>query len=659
MKKIIPLSLITVASIYAAEVNLSPIGVEATTITEVSQKARKSADLAEALSNNVPSVDMSRRSGIANDVFIRGQKRDNISVEVDGTKVCGACPNRMDPPTSHILASQISEIEVIEGPYDVETFGTMSGGLKIKTKKPSKKVKSEINVGFGSWDYQKIGVTVSGGNDAVRVLISGSKESSGQYKDGNGDSLVEQTKKKAPIGNQYKAANSDVDSYDKKSLMAKAFITTADNQELRLSLTANRSDNILYPNSGMDAVYDNSNIYSVEYNIDSINDIYKNINLQYYYSEVDHPMNTALRNSSNSVSPGNMTNQLQTSMQGLKLKNNFKINNHKLLIGLDGSKRTWDGGYTTQNIAHPMNGTKSINNAETENLAVFAKLEKTYGDFSVSIGARYDYTDITNGGGFQENDYSSLNANIFTTYNLNSKNKLFLGFGQASRVPDGRELYFQKGSLKGTPTLDKTTNRQIDFGYEAQYDSFSLKAKGFYSMLDDFIYYQKGLATNNFKNIDATIYGGELSASFYATDEVTIDASIAYKKGEKDNALAGQTDKDLADMAPLRGKLALNYEYKKDSVATIEGQFSDTWDTYDADNGEQEIDSWNIVNLKVKHAVNKKFDLTLGINNLFDETYAVSNTYADLTLLAPGVTEDVMLLNEPGRYIYTNLTFKF
>ena len=130
MNKIIPLSLIAVASIYAAEVKLAPISVESTVITEVAQNAQTSSDLAQALSTSVPSIDMNRRSAIANDIYIRGQKRDNISVVVDGTKVCGACVNRMDPPTSHILANQIDEIEVIEGPYDVENFGTLSGGIK-------------------------------------------------------------------------------------------------------------------------------------------------------------------------------------------------------------------------------------------------------------------------------------------------------------------------------------------------------------------------------------------------------------------------------------------------------------------------------------------------------------------------------------------------
>ena len=64
------------------------------------------------------------------------------------------------------------------------------------------------------------------------------------------------------------------------------------------------------------------------------------------------------------------------------------------------------------------------------------------------------------------------------------------------------------------------------------------------------------------------------------------------------------------------------------------------------------------MNLKLKHRFNNHFGLTFGIDNVFDKTYAVSNTYKDLTLLADG-TGDVMLINEPGRYVYINGTYSF
>ena len=664
MNKIIPLSLIAVASLYANEVTLSQISVESTTITEVSQNAKISADLAQALSTSVPSIDMSRRSGIANDIFIRGQKRDNISIEVDGTKICGACPNRMDPPVSHILANQIDEIEVIEGPYDVETFGTMSGGLKITTKKPTKDLHGELNFGAGSWDYRKLGVTASGGNDLVRVLVSASQESSGQYRDGDGNTLSQQRSEygftpPATLtnpNNLYAPQYEDMNAYTKKSVMAKAYVTTADDQELRLGYTGNRSDDVLYANTPMDAIYDYSNIYSVEYDIKNISEIYANTNLQYYFSDVDHPMGTNYRVAG---ATNYKTNQLQTSMEGLKLKNDFELGSYKLLVGLDGSKRTWQGESFTTNVA---SGTisgiaDSLTPTLTTNTAIFSKLKKSFGDFDFELGGRYDMSKVNpENAAFDSSNYYGINANLLTTYNIDKSNTIFLGVGQAYRIPDARELYIL-GTTK-SQDLDQTRNREIDFGYEHNNDMMQFKIKGFYSQLSDYIYYNAKATTQNFTNIDATIYGGEISASLYATDDVTVDMGLSYKRGEKDEALVGQTDTDLADIAPLRGNIGMSYEYMNNSVATLETQLSEKWKDYDADNGEQELAAWGIINTKIKHALNKNFDFTFGINNIFDSTYAQSNTYADLTLI--GITgSDKMLLNDPGRYVYTNLDFKF
>ncbi len=658
MKKTLLLSLATISLLHAGDITLSPINVESTTLTDVAQNVKTSADVADALSQNVPGVDMSRRSGIANDILIRGEKRDNISVEIDGTKVYGACPNRMDPPISHVVANQIQTIEVTEGPYDVTTYGTMGGGVKITTKAPSKKVKGSINLGFGAWNYNKFGATVTGGNNLVRLLLTASRESSDQYKDGHGRTLVEQVNdSNAPKGNKYQAKYKDMQAYTKKSIMAKAFVTTAENQELRLSTTANRSNNVLYANTPMDAIRDDSNIYSIAYNIKNLSDKYKNVNLKYFYSDVDHPMSTQYR--IGAMTPANnKTNHMKTTMQGIKLKNNFQLQTYKLLFGVDASRRTWTGEYVN-NVSKKVLG-DSIDNALTTNEALFATLEKKYSSLNVKIGARYDHSKVQDDNTVhQSNTYNALNANIFTTYALSAENKLFAGFGEASRVPDGRELYFmKKGKTIGTPNLKQTTNNEFDAGFETNNDYFDLKIKTFYSRLSNYIYINADKTVHAFENIDATIYGAELSGTYYINDDITLDMSASYKRGKKDKPLAGQHDKDLADMAPLHGKLALNYAYANNSLATIAVEGSDAWSHYDADNGEQAIAGWSVLNMKIKHAVNKKFDFTLGANNIFDVAYAKSNTYADLTLVSAGSTQK-LLLDEPGRYIYTNLDFKF
>jgi len=664
MKNFISLSLVTISSLYAQTVELESIDVESTYITEVAQNAKTSADLSNAISENVASVEMSRRSAIANDIFIRGQKRDNISVVVDGTKVCGACPNRMDPPVSHILASQIESLEVIEGPYDVENFGVLSGGVKVTTKTPSQKTHGEVNFGAGSFGYNKIGATVSGGNDRYQLLISASNENSGQYKDGNGDTMSEQiTVDSVKFQDKYK----DMDAYTKRSLMAKLYVNTLRDQQLRLSTTLNRSSKVLYANSKMDANYDDSNIYSIAYDINNITPQFKQVTLEYYKSDVEHPMGTDFRVSS--LTTPIMTHTLTTDMQGLKLKNSFDIQNYRLEVGLDASRRNWDGSYLVGGVImpDPTLTKKSMNNVTTDNRALFLKLSKRYEKFSYSLGARYDDTSITTDDTtMQNNDYSALGANMMASLHLTQEDRLFMGVGHASRVPDARELYFKQNGKKpngtkfikitGTPNLDQVTNDEIDLGYEANHDNFTLKIKTFYSKLSNYIYYEKNHTANNFVNLDATLYGAEVSGSYFLSDDITLDISSAYKVGKKDDVATGE-DEDLADIAPLRTTLALNYEYANNSIATIKLKNSQKWTDIDSVNGEQELDGYNVVDFKVKHAVDKNFDITFGVNNIFDTTYAVSNTYADLILITEPT--DTMLMNEMGRYIYTNLDFKF
>ncbi len=54
-------------------------------------------DLGEALAGK-PGVWKVRKGGIANDVVVRGYSQDDLTMLIDGARVAGACPNRMDPP---------------------------------------------------------------------------------------------------------------------------------------------------------------------------------------------------------------------------------------------------------------------------------------------------------------------------------------------------------------------------------------------------------------------------------------------------------------------------------------------------------------------------------------------------------------------------------
>lgn len=654
MKRAIGLSLLCAAYLQASEATLAPLTVESTTLSDVSGEEIKSADVAEALGSKLPNVTLIRRSGIANDILLRGQKRDNINVTIDGTKINGACPNRMDPPTSHVVTHNVESIEVTEGPYNVEDFGTLSGDVDVRMKEPTKEVEGSISVNTGSFNYKKLSGSISGGTDEIQVMIVGSKETSDQYEDGKGRTLAEQTDLRSPIeGPKYKPQYHDMPAYEKQSFMAKLNINLTEDQQLKLSYTDNQSDNVLYPNTMMDAIYDNSKIYNVEYLANNLGSFSETLSLQAYKSEVDHPMSTEYRKAS---AVAVMVNHLTTDTQGFKVKNGFNAVDTAFVLGLDVSNRNWDGHYLKNGaFAGP-----SINDADTENRALFAEASRAFGDLSIKAGVRYDYTEISSAGTTATNEYNDLSANIYANYKVGASTTLFGGFGKAIRVPDARELYFQKSGMSiGTDGLDETKNYEVDLGIEQQFAQMNYKVKAFYSWLKDYVYYNADKTTNIFENIDATIYGAELSAAYYPIESLGLDFGMAYLRGEKDEALAGQTDTNLADIPPLKANAAVSYYYSDDNYAKIELLSALGWSDYDGDNGEQKIAGYGIVNLKFSHDIDRNWNLTAGVDNLLDKTYAVSNTYKDLTLLSTGTDTPTMLLNEPGRYFYVNATLSF
>lgn len=683
------LSLACALSLQAAQVELGTIDVEAKVDTEVIKDVHgediKSADLAEALFKQSPSISLSRRSGIANDILVRGQRKDNINVSIDGTKVCGACPNRMDPPVSHVLTNNIDYIEINEGPYNVEDFGVLSGDVKIHTIQPTKEFEGDVNLGFGSWGYKKASLSASGAiAENVRFLLSASAETGEQYEDGDGNDFAGQIQREIDNGNtlipgsQYQDRYKEMDAFSKKTVLAKLFWNITENQELRLSYTANRSDDILYPSSKMDAIYDDSDIFNVEYIAKDLGRYSKELNVQLYQTEVEHPMSTMYRNAA-AAKGFEMTHALTTKMQGAKIKNSFDLDNHTITAGVDYSLRNWDGGYYKNGKPHMV--PVSIDDVDTENVAFFLEDKIKMDQFVLDLGLRYDDTAITPKGNLPtqqpkqpENNYNELNGYIFGTYHADTNTKYFAGLGKSSRVPDAKELYWL-GSMPisgtmppvapsvGTPDLENTINYEFDIGMEKKFEDATFKVKAFYSKLKDYIAYNDFFAADpargQYENVDAKIYGFELSGTYVATAELYFDYGMAYQKGKKDDALTGQTGTEMPEIPPFKFNAAANYDWDESLTFRAEVIASDEWTDIDEENGEQPLDAYAVLNLKGTKRFNKNFELTVGVDNLFDTTYAVSNTYKELILMPTGPNDTVMLMNEPGRYVYTNLRYKF
>jgi iron complex outermembrane receptor protein len=170
---------------------------ESTYRKELSQeeaKITRQIDLGEILFEFYPEIWYMRKAGIANDLYIRGFARDNINVLIDGSKIYGACPNRMDPPAFHVSSPQIESITIKEGPFDVENAGSLAAVVNVKTKNPQEGLGGEIGGTYGSWSYRTGYVWGNVGNKFVKVLVGASNQYSKPYESGEGKKVTEYAK---------------------------------------------------------------------------------------------------------------------------------------------------------------------------------------------------------------------------------------------------------------------------------------------------------------------------------------------------------------------------------------------------------------------------------------------------------------------------------
>lgn len=146
------------------------------------------------LFNDINGFSIIKRGNYALDPSFRASQYEQLNVQYDGgTKAMHACPNRMDPITTHIIPEEISKIEIIKGPFSVRYGATFAGIINMVTHRPDatdNKLHGSIS---GGYEHN--------GNSFVSLLrleqvtnnydISGSLgyRDYGNYKDGNGTEI--------------------------------------------------------------------------------------------------------------------------------------------------------------------------------------------------------------------------------------------------------------------------------------------------------------------------------------------------------------------------------------------------------------------------------------------------------------------------------------
>lgn len=622
----------------------SPQG-ESLTIREVRESPAR--DIGEAL-KHVEGIDIVHKGAIANDVVLRGQQKDNINVFLDGMRLHGACPNRMDSPSFHFDFAEIEQIKIIKGPYDLTNPGGIGGVIDAVSKRPAKGFGGDLGLTYGSYDMTNASATVSYGTDRYDALVGYAFKYSGVPESGDGRKITEIYPSTSP--NRYKADAIDSKAYLINTGWAKLGLNPTGNSRTELSYTYQDADHMLYPYLLMDADYDRTHQLNWTYRIEKISTMVQDLKLQIYWNRVTHLMDDSLRQSSvGRPRSYSMQTDASTQVYGIKLNSSLAAGPGVLSVGADYYNRNWDA--VNRTAANAYVDTAMIPDVYTDNLGFFAGYElPIVAKLILKGGVRTDLTwinaDKPSNKAISVTDYATVGGNIQLIWTPLDHLEINTGFGSAIRPPDAQELYINSARQQGNVFLNPTRNNEVDLGIKYSTEQFYIKAAVFNSSLQDYINIVQSGTTRSFRNINANIWGAELSSQFSLPFDLYLKGSLSYTEGK--NTTDGRP---LSEIPPLRGTLALRYDVNTWFVEVAEN-FTNSQDRVDSVLNEQQTAGWVTTNIKGGYNY-KALSMYAGVNNLLDKHYFSHLSY-QRDPFASGAK-----VPENGRNFYVNLTYKF
>lgn len=633
---------------------------ESLSIREVRESPAR--DIGEAL-KQVEGISYVRKGAIANDVVLRGFQKDNINVLVDGVRLHGACPSRMDPPAFHYDFAEIEQVEVIKGPYDLSNPGGLGGVIDARTKTAPLGGAGELALNYGSWNSVNASATASYGTAGYDGLLGYAYKYSDVPKSGDGRRLTEIYPAASP--NRYKSEAIDSKAYEIHTGWGKLGLNPSDNSRAELSYSYQDADHVLYPYLKMDADYDRTHRLNWNYRIDRISGVLRQLKLQAYWDEVEHLMDDRLRVSSESrPRPYSMQTDATTRVYGAKLRGELAAGPGTLKTGMDYYNRNWDavnrraGFFAYRDLA-------MIPDASIDNLGVFGEYRLPLGQRVVlQGGARGDLTwaeadkSNTRVASGTSRDFADLSANLQLNFTPLTGLDIFAGIARGTRPPDQQELFLDV-PLPGAPSaaspywhgngdLESTVNHQADLGARYAGERFHVSASIFYSDLRDYINLEQvpGSFEKSYRNVHATMWGGELGGQLSLEYDLFLRGTLSYLEGDNETG-----DRPLAEIPPLRGTVSLRYD---NGVLFFEVLENLARRQNRVDPGLQESPTPGWASTDLKGGVNYgRATLIAGVENLFDRLY-----YSHLSYARDPFQSGVKV-PENGRYLYLSLGYAF
>ena len=609
----------------------------------------------------IPGFALIRNGGTNGDPVLRGMFGSRLNILTNGGMMLGACPGRMDAPTSYISPETYDKLTVIKGPQTVLWGPGASAGTILFEREPEHfgELGTRVNASLLAGSNGRFDKTVdaAAGGPLGYVRVIGNTARSDDYKDGNGDT----------VPSRYDKWNGDV-----------ALGWTPDADTL-LELTAGKGDGeARSAGRGMDGSQYKRESLGLRFERSNIGDVLDTIEAQVYYNYADHVMdNYSLRTPSGTgMMAGPMASNVDRRTLGARIKATWRWADYQLISGIDAQtnehrKRMGMGINTYQD----QNWSKD---ADFHNYGAFGELTWYAAERDrVITGARLDRASAKDyrariGSGMMSRPNPTLDKTRadtlpsgFVRYEhdlANSPTTVYAGLGHVQRFPDYWELFSPSagpaGSVNAFDAIKPEKTTQLDMGLQYKTEALEAWASVYAGEIRDYILFDYTRGTSQAQNINARVMGGELGAAYQLTSNWKADATLAYAWGK--NTTDG---KALPQMPPLDTRLGLTYSEDHWSTGAL-------WRVV-APQGRIDRNAGNVVgkdydksagfgvfSLNGAYRINKNLKVSAGVDNLLDKNYSEHlNMAGNAGYGYPA--NDPTPINEPGRTLWTKIDVSF
>lgn len=611
----------------------------------------------------IPGFSAIRNGGTNGDPVLRGMFGSRLNLLTNGTAMPGACPARMDAPSSYISPENFDELTVIKGPQTVLWGpGASAGTVKFDRDTPrfsKSDVRFDGSLTAGSFGRNDQAADLTVGNEKFYVRATANHSHSDDYKDGDGNK----------IPSRWDKWNADV-----------TLGFTPDSDTI-VELTAGTGDGkARYAGRSMDGSRFKRQSLGLKLEKKNIGTILKKVEAQIYYNYADHVMDNFTLRAPDPMSamPMAMAADVDRTTWGGRVAASLDFNERfDLVAGLDWQQSRHRARSGTDAISYKENAWKK--DAEFGNIGLFGEATWHATDHDRWIaGLRVDWASVKD---FRQTVGMMNMANPtadhrrreslpsgFLRYERDATSMpatFYVGVGHVKRFPDYWELFSARKGPKGALNAfigvqpEKTT--QLDIGAQYKDETIQAWASAYAGYVQDFIlfdYKPGGMmgATTTARNVDASIMGGELGINYRLSPQWQIGSTLAYAWGRN------RTDGGpLPQIPPLEGKLTVSYEKGSWSagalwrvVASQHRTAKDKGNVVGKDFGPSA--GFGTLSLNASYKFSKSAKLTIGMDNVFDKRYSEHlNLAGNAGFGFPSNTP----VSEPGRSAWARLSINF